>query len=100
MEYITTKARLEEVSVATLGPMTDRSYAEFVECAYLTGLVAPKLMLTWVYKREAPLVPAGSEVVYPIKEAEWPYFLADIPTYCVDTPLVYVVDGMRYTAMI
>jgi hypothetical protein len=40
------------------------------------------------------------EVVYPILEREWDAFVADIETYCVENPTVWVVDGDKYIAPI
>lgn len=101
MEYLTTKERLEAVSVAALGAMTSDTYAGFIARAQATGLERPRLMLTWVFSRDTPMgYQAGAEVVYPIVEREWASFLADIPAYCAEPPHVFVVDGLRYTAPI
>lgn len=101
MEYLTTRARLEAVSAAALGAMTDDTYAGFLARAQATGLERPKLMLTWVFARDTPMgYQAGAEVVYPVLEREWAAFLADIPVYCNEPPHVFVVDGTQYTAPI
>lgn len=100
MEYIQTKARLDEVG-KPLGAMTEGAHASFQKQANAAGIPRPQLIITWVFKISSPMgYQAGAEVAYPISAGEWQDFLNDIPTYCVEPPLVYVVDGSKYTAPI
>lgn len=94
MEYIMTKKRLEEVSVANLGPMVAGKCSEFVGKAKATGVSHPRLIIETVLK--SPSAYGVTEVVYPIASFEWDDFAVD--TLASYTPVVHVVDGQLYTA--
>lgn len=101
VEYIQTKERLEEVSVANLGPMNQRSYRECAERARRTKLEKPLLVIETVLKQPSIYgMGAGSEVVYPISEPEWDDFIASAAEMAEYMPVVHVVDGKKFTAPI
>jgi hypothetical protein len=98
MEYITTKQRLEEVSVANLGAMDKGSFEDFERRAKETGLDRPALIIETVLRE--PSYYGVTEIVYPISPGEWDTFIADAHLMAEYTPVVHVVDGENFTAPI
>jgi hypothetical protein len=119
--YITTHARLNEVSLGNLGKMRrGTNYSQFManahQIAQSKGVTNPRLMLAMKCKTDMntaqlQVVSAGettdvsferpsTEVVYPIADFEWDDFVHDIPTYLTEEPDVHVVDGDKFTAPI
>jgi hypothetical protein len=65
------------------------------------GVNDPKLIANLIFRQEMEAVYGSTGHPYPIAEFEWEAFAADVPEYCGDNvPVVYMVDGSRYTAPI
>ena len=96
-EYIMTLLQLEEVKIANLGPMDQKSYEDFLSAAEIAAKAASatsaKLILGTKFNN-------GTECPYPVTRNDWATVLQQVSTMCSSMPEVYVVDGSKYTTLI
>lgn len=100
---VMTLEELKGHALGELGTMAEASYAEYMEqareLATPKGVANPKLIIWLVYKNYQSVI-RGKEHLYPVTEEEWDYFISQTEPHLASSPVVYVVDGDKFTAEI
>jgi hypothetical protein len=107
IQYLWTSEQLlsPEVGAVEIGLLEREKFAairfKMEHEAASRGIERPLMVADLIFQEGKRSELGSSGQPYPITEAEWEQFVADVPTYCGDRiPKIYMVDGNKFTAPI